>query len=483
METITIFAAIAAGILLGALVAWFLMKGKANQVAAVKDAEIKSLKEQAESASAQYETRLVEAKEQGEKNLAEAKEQAEKLYNETKAQYDKHLSEAKELSDKHLQEAREAADKNMKEAKEQYESSVAELKKAHEENLKAVKDQLELENEKMLKAREESLKKEAQENFENITKTLREQVKDMKDAFEKQKTANTEESSSLKTKFDEAVKHMKESTENIGNQADNLAKAIRGKNKMQGVFGETILENILMQEGLQKGRDYDSESYLRDNTGRIIENNDTGHKMRPDFILHYPDNTDVIIDAKASFPSLGEYFEAETDEERKIAAAKNLESVKKHIEELASKEYQKYVENKKTLEFVIMFIPNYGTYQLAKQEDPEIFSKAFKENVLITTEETLIPFLRLIRSAWVQKDQVDNMNKIVEAATKMIDRVGIFCENNAKVKDLLDKTVKAFDANTNRLIDGQQSIVKAAKDVENYGIKLSPNKILPDVHN
>lgn len=106
---------------------------------------------------------------------------------------------------------------------------------------------------------------------------------------------------------------------------------------------------------------------------------------------------------------------------------RNLDSVLKHIDELASKEYQKYIVGRNTLDYTIMFIPNYGAYQLAKQEDPDIFQKAFKKNVLITTEETLLPFLRLIRSAWVQKQQFENMEGIVNAATNIVKRVGLFC--------------------------------------------------------
>ena len=127
-----------------------------------------------------------------------------------------------------------------------------------------------------------------------------------------------------------------------------------------------------------------------------------------------------------------------------------------------------------------MFIPNYGAYQLAKLEDPDIFAKAFKQNVLITTEETLIPFLRLIRSAWVQKDQLDNMADIVNGAQKMVDRVATFCEKNAEVENALNRTVKLFNENTQRLVEGRQSIVKAANEVIDAGVKLTPGKTLPE---
>ena len=361
-----------------------------------------------------------------------------------------------------------------------YDKTLAELKENQKAVIEATKNELALENEKRMKAREESIKKEAAESIKNITDGLEKNIKEMRDAFEAQKKAHTEDTASIKTKFDETVSNLRKQTESIGNQADDLAKALKGQNKMQGIFGETILENILQKEGLQAGRDYDAEFYLRDRKGNIIQNEETGRKMRPDFALHFPDNTDVLLDSKVSLTALADYYSAETDEQRKDASKRNLESILSHIAELTSKEYQKYVEGRTTLEYVIMFIPNYGAYQLAKMEDPDIFAKAFKQNVLITTEETLIPFLRLIRSAWVQKDQLDNMAGIVAGAQKMVDRVALFCEKNAEVGNAIERVSKLFEENTQRLVDGRQSIVKAAQEVIDAGVKLTPGKVLPE---
>lgn len=371
-------------------------------------------------------------------------------------------------------------EKTLADLKESHEKAIAELKEAHAKNLEMTKAELALENEKMLKAREESLKKQAEETMKNITGGLDKDIKEMKDAFDAQKKTHAEESSSIKTKFEETVKNLKAQTDTIGSKADDLANALKGKNKMQGIFGETILENILQGEGLRKGHDYDSEFYLRDKKGNIVQNEETGRRMRPDFALHFPDNTDVIIDSKVSLTALADYFAAEDDNARKDASKRNLQSVQDHIKELTDKEYQKFVSGRKTLDYVIMFIPNYGAYQLAKQEDPEIFSKAFSQNVLITTEETLIPFLRLIRSAWIQKDQLENMADIVAGAQKMLDRVAIFCEEQTKVENSLENTLERLRANGKRLSEGRQSIAGAAKEVMGLGVNLSPGKTLPE---
>ena len=362
--------------------------------------------------------------------------------------------------------------------RKQHEKALEDLQESQEKAIEAAKTALALENEKILKAREESLKKEAAETMKTITGGLDKDIRDMKEAFDAQKKTHAEESSAIKTQFAETVRHLREQTDSIGTKAENLASALKGKNKMQGIFGETILENILKGEGLRPGHDYDSEFWLRDRKGNIIVSEETGRRMRPDFALHFPDDTDILIDSKVSLSALADYFDATDDEARADASRRNLESVRSHVKELTSKEYQKYVQGRKTLDYVIMFIPNYGAYQLAKQEDKEIFAWAFDQNVLITTEETLIPFLRLIRTAWVQKEQMENISEIVTAAQNMVERVALYCEKNAEVEHTLEVAVKKFKENTARLNDSPQSIVGAAWKAVNHGIK-SPSHILP----
>ena len=363
--------------------------------------------------------------------------------------------------------------------REQHKKALEDLQQAQEKALEAARTALALENEKTLKAREEALKKEASETMKTITGSLDKDIREMKEAFDAQKKTHAEESSAIRTQFSETVRHLREQTESIGTKAESLASALKGQNKMQGIFGETILENILKAEGLREGHDYDAEFWLRDRRGEILENEESGHRMRPDFALHFPDETDVLIDAKVSLSALADYFAATSDEARADASRRNLASVLSHVKELTSKEYQKYVVGRKTLDYVIMFIPNYGAYQLAKQEDPDIFSKAFAQNVLITTEETLIPFLRLIRSAWVQKEQMENIGEIVAAAQAMVDRVALFCEKNAEVEKTLEGAVKKFKENSLRLTGGRQSIVGAARKAIDHGVPEPISHLLP----
>ena len=370
----------------------------------------------------------------------------------------------------------------MAEIKAGHERAIAELKAGQEKAIEAAKTALALENEKALKAREEALKKEAAETMKTITGGLDQTIKGMTEAFEAQKKSHAEETSSIKTQFAETVKHLKEQTEAIGNQAEDLAKALKSKNKVQGNFGEAILENMLKEQGFREGQDYETEYWLRDKNGNRIKNEDTDKHMRPDFVLHLPDGTDILVDSKMSLTALTDYFAADTEDEREEAAARNLESVKNHVKELTSKEYQKYVVGRNTLDFVIMFIPNYGAWQLAKITDPGLFNWALERNILITTEETIVPFLRLIHSARMQKEQMENIDEIVKAAQDMVDRVGIFCKYNAALEEDLSNVLTGFQENTKRLVTGNKSIVKAAMRAINRGLSApTGNNALPEV--
>lgn len=457
-------------------------------VSELKEQNDKALVEQ----RSRYEQALVELKEHQaklleeqrnsyEQTLAEVKDNQTKALAQMKENYEKTIAVNNENYAQTIREFKENQAKASEEQRKHYEVTIAELKESQARTIEVTKNEMALQNEKLMKEREESLKKEAEETMRNITGALNKDINAMREKVEAQMKAHTEESTAIKTKFEETVNNLRSQTEKINTQAANLASALKGRNKMQGIFGETILANILKQEGLEEGRDYEAEFYLRDAKGNIIVNEESGKRMRPDFALHFPDNTDILVDSKVSLTALADYFAAETEEARKDAAHRNLESVLNHIAELNGKEYQRYVKGRKTLDYVIMFIPNYGAYQLAKQENPNIFKEAFEKNVLITTEETLLPFLRLIRSAWIQKKTMDNVKDIMEGARKMLDRVAIFCTENAKLEASLEKVVNDFKTNTSRLVTGKQSIVRAANEVLGCGVALSSGKELPPV--
>ena len=244
--------------------------------------------------------------------------------------------------------------------------------------LDAVKAQMSAETEKLLKQREEALNAQAEQTFKTLMGPLGKDLKAMQESFDAQKRSQTEGTASLKTAVEQAVKHLQDQTQAIGSKADNLASALKGQNKMAGTWGEVILYNMLLNEGMEEGRDFDREETLRDAMGNTLYNEDSGKRMRPDYILHYPDKTEVIVDAKTSMEALSDWFEAPDAARKEDAAQRNLQAIRAQIKSLSTKRYQDYIrEGYKTLDYVIMFIPNYGSLQLAKTLAPNIFMEAY----------------------------------------------------------------------------------------------------------
>ena len=370
------------------------------------------------------------------------------------------------------------------ELKAGHQRELAELKKSNEEALnqqiEKIKAQVTAESEKMLKAREEELEKRAKQTFEALTGGLDKNIKDMKEAFELNRKTHTETSQSLKENLESAVKHLREQTLSIGDKADNLADALRGKNKTQGNWGEIILDNLFTNEGMKEGRDYDKEETLRDDRGNIVMNEDTAKRMRPDFILHYPDGNDVVIDSKVVLTAADDYFKATDEAAKADAMARNLAAIKEQVKNLAKKDYSRYLTaDRKMLDYVIMFVPVYSALRLAYEADRNLWHDAYRQGVLITTEETLMPFLRMIRIAWTSHEQVANQQQIIATAETILARVSDFCAAHAKMGKKLEEAMDQYEACDKKIRDRGQSIVGAANKLIDLGVPRNPKKILP----
>lgn len=366
------------------------------------------------------------------------------------------------------------------------ENALNEVRKTHAETLgrqiEALKSEMKAETDELLRKREEELNRKAHETFTNITGGLEKDIKGMKEAFESNKKTQSETSSAMKESLANAIRNLEENTKSIGTKADNLADALRGQNKMQGIWGETILEKLFENEGFIEGVNYDREVTLRDSKGNVILNDDSGARMRPDYIVHFPDGNDVVIDSKVSLAAFSDYMQASDDAARKEAAARNLASVKEQVRRLAGKNYSGYLApGHRMLDYTVMFIPNYSALQLAYNEDPNVWRDAFGKNVLITTEETLMPFLRMITIAWRNTEQVRNQEKIIDGATRMIERVAELVKSFEVLGRKLDDAHEAYDKCNAKLKDSGRSIVKSAKDVAKLGVPVSKDKSVDNI--
>ncbi|MBE6231554.1 MAG: DNA recombination protein RmuC [Bacteroidales bacterium] len=394
------------------------------------------------------------------------------------------LSVVKDSYERTIEELNKGHERTVCELKDSHEKSIAELKKSHEDalnrQLETVKAQVTAESEKLLKAREEELERRAKLTFETLAGGLDRNIKDMKEAFELNRKTHTETSQTLKVNLDNAVKSLKEQTVAIGDKADNLADALRGKNKTQGNWGEIILDNLFTNEGMREGRDYDKEETLRDERGNVVYNEDTSRRMRPDYILHYPDGNDVVIDSKVVLAALDDYYNAETEAAKADAMARNLASMKEQVKNLAKKDYSRYLKpGHRMLDYVIMFVPVYSALRLAYEADRNLWHDAYSQGVLITTEETLMPFLRMIRIAWTSHEQVANQKQIIAAAETVLARVSDFCTAHAKMGRKLEEALDQYEACDRKIRERGQSIVGAANKLIDFGVPKNPKKPLP----
>ena len=405
--------------------------------------------------------------------LKSAKNEKEQALAMLKAGYEMTLSELRNGHQREVSELKASSEKALAELKKTYDESMA-------QQLETVKAQVTAESEKMLKAREEELEKRAKQTFEAITGGLDKNIKDMKEAFELHRKTHTETSQSLKENLENAVKHLREQTLSIGDKADSLADALRGKNKTQGNWGEIILDNLFTNEGMREGRDYDKEETLRDEHGNIVMNEDTSKRMRPDYILHYPDGNDVIVDSKVVLTAADDYFRATDEAAKADAMARNLAAIKDQVKNLSKKDYSRYLNpGHKMLDYVIMFVPVYSALRLAYEADRNLWHDAYRQGVLITTEETLMPFLRMIRIAWTSHEQVANQQQIVATAETILARVSDFCTAHAKMGKKLEEAMDQYEACDKKIRERGQSIVGAANKLIALGVPSNAKKILP----
>ena len=345
------------------------------------------------------------------------------------------------------------------------------------QRLSLVQEQLKNTTEILLRQRSEELGKTNMAQMGAILTPLREVIKEMKDSMDDNKESFARSTSAL----GEQLRQMMTVTNSLGSEAEKLSKALQTGPKVQGDFGEMKLRDLLDKFGFSVGLEYDVQYVMRDAKGKVIRNDDTNDSMRPDVVLHYPEEKDVIIDAKASLTAFIGYVNATTDEERSRYLEDHVKSVRKHINELADKQYYRYnMDGRQTLDFVIMFIPNEAAMQAALYKDPDLWSYAFNKKVFVTSEQNLYAVLRMLEIAWIQRRQTENQEKVFGLANLMIDRVGDFIERFEDIGDKVDKLQKSYDSAHTKLT-GNQSMLVPARKLVNMGAKENPKHPLPEI--
>ena len=360
------------------------------------------------------------------------------------------------MHDKELQNA----DKLIRQAQKNYEKALQEMKET-------VTASIASETQKLLKEREDELAEENQSNMESILKPLKESIETMRKAMKENETSHVETTARLSKQLEQAVKDMTEKTSDVGRKADSLSEALTGRPKVQGCFGENFLNDILVREGMKEGEHYSRE----------VANAD---RSRPDFVFHFKDGfdeKDLIVDSKVSLTAYVEFMNAETEEERSVALDKHVKSVRKHIEELSAKDYAKK-SGKSFADYVLMFMPMEMAYRTALAADPMLWQDAYKKNVLIVTEQTIIPFLKIMHLTWNKYRHDTKIHEITVAAQNMVDRVADFYDQYTDIGQKLAELTKAYNRGAIKLQPSGRSITTSANQVIGLGAKLSKRKEL-----
>ena len=352
------------------------------------------------------------------------------------------------------------------------------------ERLEAQKEQFDVTLEQMrsefkaiageaLEKNSEMLSRQSQEKLSNILTPFNNDLKQFREKVESYYGEESKQRFSLQ----ENIKSLVEANQNITREAVNLTNAIAGtnNNKFQGDWGETILEQILENSGLIEGEQWEHQVTLRDEKGGVAINDETQRAMKPDVIVHFPGKRDIIIDSKVSLKAYMAYLAAEDDVARSIAVKEHVASVRRHIDELAGKRYDKY--NINSLDYVMLFIPNEPSYFMAMEADNALWNYAYKKGIVLISPSNLISTLFVVNSLWTRERQQRDVQKIVDTANSLYDKFVNFTENFRKIDTSLEKAHEAYCDAFKQLKSGNGSIAKKLDDLKQLGLLTTSKQI------
>jgi len=426
-----------AGLLIASLVVWFISKQKINL--ATRELEL---------VKGSYENVIVSLKDNI-KNLEESLKNQEISFQEKVS-----------LERKSYETKIEALEDLIEDKKEQYENEF----KIKEENLKekielleTSKDRLKVEFENLANKLFEENNKKSSSNLNQLLTPFKDQL----NSFGKRVNDIHNEETKQRVNLLSEIKNLKELNNQISQDALNLTKALKGENKTQGDWGELILSKILEQTGLREGVEYSTQGSYTDENGK---------RLRPDVIVHLPQNKDIVIDSKVSLTSYVNYTESETDEQRENATKELIKSLYAHIKGLGAKSYEN-IDEVKTLDFVILFIPIEGAFMLAASKDNNLFKTAFENNIMLVSPSTLFATLRTIENIWRYEHQNENALLISKKAADLYDKFASFVTDIENIGTHLGRTQKSYDEAMKKLSLGRGNLLRRSEEFIELGVK------------
>ena len=290
--------------------------------------------------------------------------------------------------------------------------------------------------------------------------------------FRKQVSTAYDKENTDRNRLAGQISELQKQTLKISSDAANLANALKGDNKQQGNWGEFVLEKLLEDSGLSKGREYETQVALKDEEGK---------RRNPDVIIRLPEGKDIIIDAKTSLLNYERYFNAQDDQQRQEFLKNHLDSLRAHIKGLNVKNYEK-LETINSLDFVLIFIPVESAFMLALDNDPDIMREAYDRGIILVSPSTLMVTLRTIKNLWRYADQNINAQQIAEKAGALYDLFVLHVEALEDIGKHLDKSKDAYETAFKRLSSGRGNLVKRSEELKTLGAKTKKalaDKLLP----
>ncbi len=391
--------------------------------------------------------------------------------------YLRELNTQKTVYEQQIDALKTSYEQQLQLTKEAHERQIATLKQMNEEQVKSqldlIREQMQTTSEKVLKMRQEELGVQNKEQVSKIIDPLQKSLKDMQEALDKTKEQQTE----ALTRLDETIKINMQKSQEIGETADRLTRALTGEVKVQGNFGELKLKQLLEDLGLKEGEQFDTQETLKDKGGKGLKGDD-GKGLIPDFILHFPNNRHVVVDSKMSLTDYERYMNAEDGTPEKSAYLKaHIDSVRAQVKRLAKKEYTKYLpDGYNRLNFAIMYIPIEGAMNLALLNDTTLWREAYDEGVMILGPQTMYMNLRVLEMMWTQVRQLKNQQAMMDAANTVIDRVQDFGQRFMDVEASMNDTLKKMGKLKITTADSGASIITAAKNLLKAGARENKKK-------
>ncbi len=345
------------------------------------------------------------------------------------------------------------------EAREQaHADAMATLKENFTATMEQMKAQVKADTDALLKQRQQEFKESGTEAIGHLLEPFKTRLEDLRKEMSDNSDQHKTSREAIKTDVDNLMKF----TAKVSTSAEHLAAAFKYGNKIQGTWGETILEELLSSQGLTKGIHFDVQPTI----------SGADSTLRPDVIIHLDRRREVIVDAKVSLSAYVNYVNAATEEDRQRYLKAHIDSIKTHVKELVKKDYASYIKPPKvSAGYVIMFVPNMGALWAALNAEPDLWRRAAEQNVYIADEQSLYGAIRIVQLTWTQVQQAENHEKVFELADEMIGRVDRFLESYESIGKAINALGKAYEEGHKKLEPGGQSIKTTAVKLVKMGAR------------